>query len=206
MFKKNLILLVLFFSPLLARADYITTNYFEIDNDTTVEIVISGNLTSNINAETGVLSSGLSINFNITTNEALTDIRLKATTKDDTATDICAFSCTGSSATSSQSMHLVFASEDHPPTALSIADCKCASSTPENNPDSIAYPGTVSIDGTGLVCFDSNGYFTCEIPTGETNLNMSINTTPKSGTYDAQTSLDEPDVYKVEIYLDNIPS
>lgn len=206
--KILITLLILIVSVLPAKAVYITTNSFYVNAENTIEIVISGTLTAGVDGSTGALSTGLNINFNITTNEALTDIRLRAYTVDDGANNISSFYCTGSGAVSSQSMFLAFASADNPPTSASINNCKQASSTSTLNPNAIAYSGTVSINNSGTVSYlanGGNGYFTCEVLTGETDLNMALTTAAKSGTYDEITALDEPDPYRVEIYLDNIP-
>lgn len=205
--KFYISLLFLIFTVLPAKADYITTNTFVVDALNTVIIITSGNLNSNIDSLNGSLSSSLNINFNIATNEALTNIKLKAY-------DTCcpnvpsAFYCTGSGAVSTQNMYLVLCNCNHTVTSSAVNDCKQTTSTPANNPNVVAYPGTVTIDNSGTISYQDNGgdgYFSCEVPIGTTNLAMSLNTTPKPGTWDVTTSLDEPDSYQVEIYLDNIP-
>jgi hypothetical protein len=206
--KFYISLFILIFTMLPARADYITTNTFVIDAQHTVTIIISGNLNSTINGDTGTLTSALSINFNIATNADLCNIGLRANVVNSSASNQSAFYSTCSDAASSQNMNLVLADYDHPPDAASIEDCKQATSTPESNPDSIAYPGTVTIDNAGTISYqdnNSNGYFLCQVLQGTTNLTIALNTVPKSGTYDSTTAMDEPDTFKAEIYLDSLP-
>lgn len=206
MIKKFFIFIICFSHPLCCQADYIATNTFEIDVDTTANVIISGNLTATLNGQTGVLGSSINVNYAITTNLAMSDIRLKALVKDANSADQCAFYCTGTSSTANESMYLVFGSTDNLPTYDSICNCRQATSSASDNPDAIAYPATLTIDNGGTVSYQSAGYFSCAVPTGSTNINLAVSTTPKSGTYDAVTSLDGSDLFKVEVYLDNIPS
>jgi len=203
--KLYIIILILIFNILTARADTSVTNTFVVDFDTTVSIVISGNLMTTIDATSGALDSGLNINYKITTNQSLTDIRLKALVVDELNVKHNAFYSTGGGS-GSQNMYLVLASDEHKPPASSVEDCLKGTSTALNNPDAIAYPGTITINNNGLISYNSEGYYSCEIGENITDLNMSITTSPKAGTYDSSTAMDEPDPYKVEIYLDNIPS
>lgn len=209
--KKHIItILLLIFTLLPASADYTTTNTFVIDADTTMAIVISGTLSSSIDGETGALSTPLNINFNITTNQADNNVILRAFVLDSTGTKQSAFYCLGSGNKISETMHLVFGdyATGHNPTGASINNCKQVISTAINNSDAIAYPGIVRINNGGRIAYHANGgtgYFSSIILPGNTNLNLTLATTPKLGTYDVSTALDEPDDYKVEIYLDNIP-
>lgn len=205
MIKKSIILLFLYFTALQANADYIATQDFVVDVDTTVEIITSGNLSTTIDGSTGELASGLNINYAITTNQALSDLRLRALVLDDASNKQSAFYCTSSGSYSYYNINIIFANYDYPPSSSAIGDCKQSISSPIDNPDTIAYPTTVSIDNSGTISYDSAGYFSSNIGTGTTNLNMSVSTTPKSGTYDFTTALDEPGTYKIEIYIDNIP-
>lgn len=191
------------------KADYITTNTFVIDALNTVSIVITGNLNSNIDGNTGNLSSALSINFNITTNSPLNNIGLRARVVDDSsAFHSGIYSTSGGGAISSDSMFLVLADYDNPPAASSINDCKQTVSTFANNQDVIAYPGNVSINNGGSFQYIDNsgeGYYTCQVQQDVTDLNMTLGIVPKAGTFDPVTALDRPDNYKVEIYLDSLP-
>ena len=202
------LLIIIFFNISSANADYITTNTFVVDVSNTVTIVTSGNLTSTIDPFTGQMSTPLHINFNITSNEDLSNINLKAYVTDSTSVKSSGFYCTDTSEVTSQSMYLVFTDSDDEVATASINDCKQAASTPMSNPNVIAYPGTVSINNDGTIQYNQNGgdgYFSSQIKTGTTDLNMTISTTPKPGTYDFNTAEDESDTYQVEIYLDNIP-
>lgn len=204
---KKIVLFFLFFSILPAKADDIATNYFQIDAATTAQISISGNLFTTIDPLTGILSSALNINFAIATNQALSDIRLKALVKDSSSISTNAFYYSGATSTSSSSFYLTFVNTDVPPASTSIANCKSAISTSINNPNAIAYPGTVTISNGGTISYNStNGYFSCQVPAiNTTNISLSVTATPKVGTFDAITALDEAGTYKVEIYLDNLP-
>lgn len=201
--KFYITILILVLSVFPAYADSTAINTFIVNADATVSIITSGILTTNINAETGELGTGLSINYKITANKAMQDVRLRAVVLDNNQKEHSAF-CPNGGGTSNQNVYLVFASSDHPPEESSINDCKQSGSTPLNNPDSIAYPGTININNNGSLNYNNDGYFSCEIGEYTTDLTMSLATIPKPGTYDATTAMDEPDSYKVEIYLDNI--
>lgn len=203
------LLLLICITKLPANADYIATQTFVVDASNTITIVTSGNLNSNIDGITGQLASILNINFNITTNADVNDIRLRAMVLDDTSTKHSAFYCTDTSPGTNVNMDLVLADQFSSKVTLSsIRDCQQAVSTPVLNPHTIAYPGAVTIDHSGTVQFIPNsleGYFSANILTGETNLNMTLGTSTKSGTFDSDTAYDSADNYLVEIYLDNIP-
>lgn len=201
--KFYIITLILILSILPAYADSTAVNTFIVNADATISVVTSGVFATSINAETGELGSGLNINYKITTNKATQDIRLRALVLDNNDKQLNAF-CPNGGSSSSQNVYLVFASSDHPPEESSINDCKQSASTPLNNPDSIAYPGLININNNGSISYNNDGYFSCEIGEYTTDLTMSLATIPKPGTYDATTAMDEPDSYKVEIYLDNI--
>lgn len=205
--KHYLIILILFLGILPARADYIATHTFVVDAENTITVVVSGTLDATLDGTTGSLSTPLNINFNIATNNDIGDIRLKAFVVDSTSTKNSAFYCTGSGAVTTQPVHLVLGDYVHPPALSSINDCKQASSDPLNNSNAIAYPGTVSINNTGTVSYNNtDGYFDVNVISGTTDLNLTLSTTPKAGTYDVDSATDQADDYKVEIYLDNIPS
>lgn len=200
-FYITILILISFALPVCADATAINT--FIVNADATVSIVTSGILTTSINAENGELGNALNINYKITANKAMQDVRFKAIVLDNNNKEHSAF-CYNGGGSSNQNIYLVFASSNHPPEESSINDCKQPSSTPLNNPDSIAYPGVININNNGSLSYNSDGYFSCEIGEYTTDLNMSLTTIPKPGTYDATTAMDEPDSYKVEIYLDNI--
>lgn len=206
--KKLLIITIIFLLNLPAIADDIATNTFIIDSDTTASIAISGTLTATI-ASNGTLSNGLNLNYSISTNQALNDIRIRALVAYGTGSQqTSAFYSTSSGTATSANFHLVFGHDTTPPTSASINNCKQATSTATSNPNAIAYPGTVTINNSGTLSYQANsgeGYFSCEVPTGTTAINMTLTTSPKSGTYDSGTALDEAGFYKVEVYLDNIP-
>lgn len=207
--KRYLIILMLslFTTGILpARADYIATQNFVIDVDTTMTVVTSGTLTTPINGMTGNLDTPLNLNFNISVNQDTNDIRLKAIVTDSTAGQHSGFYCTGSSAVSSQAMYMVLAEPDVE--AAGIANCEQAVSTVADNPCAIAYPGTVAIDNGGTVQYvenSGNGYFNVNVAMGETNLSVNLSTTVKAGTYDAYVANDCAENYQVEVFLDNIP-
>lgn len=206
--KKILLITILFLLNLPASADDLATNIFIIDSVTTASVAISGTLTSTI-ASTGILSNALNINYNLSTNQSLNDVRLKAlVTYGTSSQQTSAFYSTSSGSTTSASFYLVFGHDTNPPTSASVANCKQATSTSTSNPNAIAYPGTVTINNGGTLSYQANsgeGYFSCEVPTGTTAINMAMTTSPKSGTYDSVTALDEAGFYKVEVYLDNLP-
>lgn len=205
----KILTILLIIGVLPANADTIITEDFVIDADTTMRVVISGTLNSTISGLTGVMNTALNINFNISTNEAVRDMTLNAVVTDQDGYSHSAFYCTNSSLTTSQTVCLVFSEEDFSDvTADTINNCKCASSSVESNPCTIAYPATVSITTGGTIEYIPNsgeGYFNVCVPIGVTDLNMTLGTSPKAGTYDASVANDCSDNYEVTIYLDNIP-
>lgn len=202
----TILILYLFLAILPARADYIATHTFVVDAENTITVIVSGTLSTAIDAETGSLGTGLNINFNIATNEDLENIRLKALVLASCSTKICAFCATDESGVCSKSVTLIMCNCVNMPDILSINDCKLPSPTSINNQNAIAYPGLVSINNDGNLSYsESNGYFSCAVKTGTTDLNITLNTSPKPGTFDAETAMDSDDNYEVEIFLDNIP-
>ena len=162
----SILILSIFFGILPAKADFIATQDFYVDADTTITIVVSGDLTTSINGNSGHLGTPLNINFNISSNEAANDIRMRAMITDASAVQHSAFYCTNTSAVTSQSMFLIMAEKDIE--APSILNCKNGASTVENNPCAIAYPGTVSITNNGstvqYVENGGDGYFSARSP------------------------------------------
>jgi len=206
--KRNFIILILFiFAGVMpAKADYITTQTFYVDADTTISVVISGTLNTIITGALGDMSTPMNINFNISTNEELPNIRLKAEVIGSLNETKTAFCCTDVGEVSSQAMALVLANGLHKPMACCIGNCMTGACTTMENANAIAYPGTVSINNSGTIHYNStNGYFDAKVKTGTSDLTLALNASPKSGTYDIDTAQDEPDNYVVEIYLDNLP-
>lgn len=201
--KFYTLLLIFALSILPVNADSTTINTFVVNSASTVSIVTSGILTTSINAETGELGTALNINYKITSNKPMHDIRLRALVYDSNEKAHSAF-CYRNGCANYQNVYLIFASSNHPPEESAINDCRQPASTPLQNPDAIAYPGTIMINNYGAINYNNDGYFSCDLRDYTTDLNMQLMTTPKPGTYDSSTAMDEPDSYKVEIYLDNI--
>ncbi len=203
------LLLFLFFISNKAYADIVALNNLLIEVTPTVSVDIQGNYSTNINPDNGTLGSNLTINFLVSSNEDLNNIRLKAIVNDSNNTSISAISSQQSSIGSNASCYVVLANNTYPPTAASIADCKAPNSTPQINEEAIAYLGTLNIDNQGTLEYqldESNqGYYNCTILNGNTNISLNIGTTPKPGTYDSQTALDGDNTFEVMVYLDNIP-
>lgn len=209
---KQFIITLIFFifiTMLPTKADLSATQTFVVDADNTITIVTTGNLTSSIDGFTGQMSTPLWINFNITTNEDVNDIRLKAMVVDSVSTKHSAFGCTETGTVTTENAYLIFGEENTSGiTFESIQNCKDGTSTAELNPCTIAYPATITIDQNGTLQFMSNGsegYFSANILTGTTNINMTLGTAIKPGTFDSDSAYDCADNYQVEIYLDNIP-
>ncbi len=192
-----------------AKADSIATQQFTIDSDTTMDVATSGTLNSSINGLTGIMNGGLNINFAITSNQPTSDIYLKATVKDVGSNTYSAFHSSGTALTTTQPIHLLFTEVNSPKvTSASIHDCKQDSSIALNNPAAIAYSGNVSIDNNGTIQYQTNGgegYFSANVPSGTTNLAITLSTNPKLGTYDISLANDPSGTYEATIYLDNIP-
>lgn len=206
--KRYLIIFILFLlaGNLPAKADYIATHTFVVDAENTITVVVSGFLNAAIDGDTGALSSPLSINFNIATNEDLDNIRLRALVLDADSNKDGAFYCTGTEDVASQAMHLVLGATAHPPSLVAVNNCEQAASDPLINDGVVAYPGTVSINHGGTVRYsNADKYFNAQVKSGTSDLTLALGTTPKAGTFDSASAMDEPDDYKVEVYLDNIP-
>lgn len=204
-------IIILFFLFIInpAKADYITTQTFIINASSTITVVISGTLTTTIAGDTGNLGTALNINFNVLSNDIYNSATLKAYVLDSTGTKYSAFYGTDVGNVQSLNMFLVMANDTYRPTLAAINDCKSATSSAINNANAIAYSGTVTIDDNARVRYNSNSgndYFSLQFKANtSTNLNLTLSTTPKSGTFDNVTSLDEPGPYIVEIYMDNLP-
>ena len=197
--------LIIFSIPV--NASSVFTNTFVVQSSSAVTIDITGNFNADISGE-GILSAPLTVNFNVNSNEALSDVRLHAQVTNSSDSTMSAFYCTNNTPTTSESAHLVLANSENKPTDLSISNCKQPSSTHADNPNAIAYPATVTIDNGGQVQFvdnSGNGYFSCSLNSGVTNINMALGTNFKPGTYSRESLKDSNDTYKVEIFLDNVP-
>ena len=209
--KQLLTIFILFLLAgiLPANADTFATQIFTVNTTNTVAITPSGNFSTTILGMSGALSTPLSVNFNIVANEDVNGITLKALVTNSTGGKYSGFYCTDSSVVTSQSAYMVLIDTDDTTDGSSLANCKQSVSTAILNPGAIAYPATVAITNGGTIQYQDNGgngYFLTTIKSGTTNLSMSLSTTPKVGTYDIASSLDEDDMYMVEVYLDDIPS
>lgn len=204
--KKKLLLIliisVLFNSPSFADTTGVINFLTYVVGAITFNV--TGNLTTTIDANSGALGTGLNINYAMTTNTNISNLRLKALVLDSTGAKVNAFYPLGGTA-QAQNFFLVLGNTDYPPTAAAISDCKQVSSTATLNANAIAYSGVVTITVTPI-SYNSSGYYNFRIRRNKVNnLNMSITTVPKNGTFNATSALDEPGDYKVEIYIDNIP-
>lgn len=191
-------------SPALASTSATQTFIFDVSNSVTVNV--TGNMTSTVNTETGDLTSPLNINFNIVSNSALNNIQLKALVTDSSSNSDNAIYCTDTSTASTLPLSLVFANTTYIPTVASIDNCEIAASTYSDNPNAIAYSGTVNVDNSGTLQYNSTGgYLNATLNSGTSNINLALSTSAKAGTYDITNYTDEAGDYKVEVYLDNIP-
>jgi hypothetical protein len=210
--KRYLIILTLliFAGMTPAKADYIATHNFEIDVDTTMTVVVSGTMNTNITGANGTMGTPLNINFNIATNQDVNGITLKAMVTDSTESKLCACcGCETSGPASSLTTTYILANDTHKPMAGCVENCKTGSCTSMENENTIAYPATITINNEGTVqkVVDAERcYFSADVKSGVTDLNLTLSPTPKVGTYDIATAQDEPDNYVLEVFLDNIPS
>src|SRR5574344_1161128 len=206
-FLLKLSVLCLFLTNLLpCVADTSSTQTFIVDVSTSINVTESGSLTSSIDTDTGNLASPLNINFNIVSNANLSNIQLKALVTDSSGNLDNAFYCTNTSTATSIPTYVVLANATYAPTQSSVQNCETSSSTATRNVNSLAYNGTVSIDNSGTLTYNStSGYFNATVNSGTSNIALSLSTTVKSGTFDTSNYNDENGAYKVQIYLDNIP-
>lgn len=202
------ILLLLLFAQNPVFADTMETNSVVVYSSATVTVEESGVHSATIDPDTGALSSSLSLDFAITANSDINNVLVRSVISDADLSQHSAFTTPSVSTSTSQCFCFVFTNDDCKPEVSSINNCKLSSCSASSNPDSIAYQGTITINNSGSISFVPNsgeGYFSCEVKEGSTNLNLQISTTPKPGTYDLLTALDEPGDYQVTIYLDNLP-
>lgn len=204
--KYFYIIILLFLGIIPTFADTTSTHTFIFDVTNSVTVNVTGNMTSTIDTETGDMTTPLNINFNIVSNANLTNIQLKALVTDSSSNLDNAIYCNDTTSATSLPLSLVLANTTYTPLVTAISDCETTSSTFANNPNAIAYSGTVSIDNGGTLSYSSsNGYINANINTGTSNLNLALTTSAKAGTYDNTNYSDEVGDYKVEVYLDNIP-
>lgn len=207
--KNCAIILFLIFMINPARADYIATQTFVIDANSTISVNMSGNLSSAINADKGTLANGLNINFSFLSNTNYNNATLKAFVVDSSNVKHSAFSGIDHGYTQSENVYIEMTNDTSRPTPDAVIDCKSTTSSYLNNANVIAYPGTVTIDGNGKLRYRNNGdsdFLELQFVANETtNVSLSLSTDPKPGTFDVETSLDEPGPYLVEIYVDNLP-
>lgn len=164
---------------------------------------VTGTTTTNIDTTNGALGTGLNINYSMTTNNNQSNLRLHAVVLDSGSVKRNAFFPIGGT-TTNRTMNLVLGNTSVLPTTAAISDCEQTTSTATLNANAIAYPGNITLSGGGTVTY-SSPYYNFNVRRNVTNiLDMSITTTPKSGTFDSTSALDEPGPYTVEIYIDNI--
>ena len=211
--KRYLIIFTLFlFAGIVpAKADYIATQTFEIDVDTTMTVVISGNQNTAINGLTGTLGSPLDINFNISTNQDISGIKVKTFVQNASLTKSCACVCNtpGLAVETSIPFQIMLGNDTHMPTVGAVDNCEDEAPTSMLNGNVIAYPATISINNGGTLQFQDLGdesFFSTEVKTGTTDINLALSGSPCTGTYDVVTGQDEADNYVLEVFLDNIPS
>ncbi len=165
---------------------------------------VTGALTTNIDVNTGALGTGLNVNYAMTTNNNISNLRVYAKVLSSTG-KVNAFYSVGGTPTA-RTMFLVLGNLSIPPTTAEINNCRQATSTATSNANAIAYPGTITISGGRSVAYNAAGYYTFNVRRNITNnLNVSITTAAKTGTYDVNSALDEPGAYQAEIYIDQVP-
>lgn len=198
------ILLTFFINP--TYADTTSTHTFIFDVSNSVTVNVTGNMTSSIDTETGNMTTPLNINFNIVSNATLSNIQLKALVTDSTSNLDNAIYANDVTSATSIPLSVVLANTTYTPTVNAIDDCETVTSTVANNPNAVAYTGTVTVDNSGTLSYSTaNGYINANLNTGTSNINLALTTSAKAGTYDTTNYSDEIGDYKVEVYLDNIP-
>ncbi len=209
--KFILAILFIFIFNKAYAADFIATQTFTTQANDTVQIDSSGQRTATIDGMTGNLGGNLSVNFKITSNVAIGDLRLRAEVDNNASTTESAFTSSAASSGTNLPVTLIFANTTggYIPSHSSIINCKGGSSTCTENPESIAYNGTVTVDNSGVLNYidnSGNGYFTANIGANVTNLSLNLGTTVKPGTYNISTALDTLGTYQTRVYIDNIPN
>jgi hypothetical protein len=195
--------------------DYIATQTFTTLANDTIEIETSGNTSATINGMTGTLSNDLHVNFQITSNVAIGDLRVRALVDTYTSGAVGAFKSSATLSGSSLPVTLVLGntSPSYLPCHSCVKDAQgiptpCAETGLYTNANAIAYTGTINADNSGVLTYvnDANeSYFTAKIGTNVTNLNLNLGTNHKAGTYDINEAWDILGSYQAVVYLDNIP-
>ena len=209
--KFILAMLFMLISSKANAADFIATQTFTTQANDTVQIDSSGQQTSTIDGMTGNLGSNLSVNFKITSNVAIGDLRVRAEIDNSNGSIESAFTSSAASSGTNLPVTLILANTTggYIPSHDSIINCKGGSCACTDNPESIAYNGTVTVDNSGVLNYidnSGNGYFTANIGTNVTNLSLDLGTTVKPGTYNISTALDTLGTYQARVYIDNIPN
>lgn len=198
------ILFIFVFAATSVRADTTATMTLVTYVVGNITFNVTGTTTTTIDTTSGALGTGLNINYSMATNNNQSNLRLHAVVLDSGSVKRNAFYPTGGT-TTNQTMFLTLGNTSATPTTSAISNCQIASSAATLNANAIAYPGNIILSGGGTMTYNSSGYYTFNVRRNVTNnLNMSITTTPKAGTFDSTTALDEPGPYTVEIYIDNI--
>lgn len=193
-------------------ADTIATHHFTTISNGTVDIVISGNLSSGIYGQDGSLVSNLNMNFKITSNETIGDMQLKAYVLNDGGSKESAIQGSSATKVSSADFYMVFGNNSSGsfPAHSAISNCKnTATRSSLLNANAIAYSATATIDNNGTLTYidqPDTSYYQVSIGQQETNLNLSFKPLAVSGTYDALSAYDDEGSYNVEICIENIPS
>lgn len=195
--------------------DYVATQTFTTQANDTIEIQTSGNTSATIDGTAGNLSNDLHINFQITSNVAIGDLKVRALVDTYTVGAVGAFKSSATSNGSSLPVILVLGNTNsgYLPCHSCVKDAQgiptpCVETGLYTNANAIAYTGTINTDNNGVLTYvddPTESYFTANIGTNVTNINLNMGTASRAGTYDINTAYDILGSYQAIVYLDNIP-
>lgn len=199
-----------------ANADeFIATQTFTTLTGDTIQIDTSGHPSSTIDGMTGNLSGALNVRFKITSNVAIGDLKVRALVDTYNVGNVGGFKSSATSTGDNLPVTLVLGNTNagYLPCSNCVHDAMgvptpCLETGDYNNCNAIAYTGTMTIDNSGILGYVDNAtesYFTANIGTNITNLDIDLGTTVRAGSYDINEGWDILGTYVATVYIDNIP-
>jgi len=182
----------------------------------TVLIDTIGGYQATIDTANGSLSNALNINFKITSNANISNLKVRALVNTHNVGQFGAFRSSGGSGISLPAiLALGNVSNGELPcnccveNALGSLDVPCVVTGLLSNANAIAYSGTITINNGGSLSYVNNAigeesYFTASIGNGDTDITLDVN--PLVGTsFQRIAATDMEGAYQAEIFIDNIP-
>lgn len=212
----NWILIIIFLNLAPVEAhDVIATQIFTTEANDTIEVVQSGHTSATINGMTGALGNSLSVRFAVTSNVAISNLKIRALVETYNVGSVGGFRSSATSNGNNLPVTLVLGNTNtsYQPCNCCVHDAMgiptpCVATGLYTNTNAIAYTGDITIDNGGTLSYvdDSvESYFLANLNTDTTNIDIDLGVTARSGTYDINEAWDTLGTYVTTIYLDNIP-